>query len=392
MIPNFFEGLPELPAKEFNDRLAAFNLKLRDVLEVVMLGVYPELRLKVLTVETAEGRRRFPVVPLVPAPGNSDGEKTISILQRLSPLEDPGEVDQQFITYMRETGRKLWDNDVYRLLSINGGELEFGLTRFFKVLSSSDCFLYDLVRSLPADGNASLESLRDSELLRRWRETVQRLVEQGTFHHLSAAVGVSVLTVFQGPGMSGKCEYGYLSVNNSKEKNGARDRHVIPSFILEPFTKDPVEQSKELSLEYQVLREFGEEIVGLPELGSITTRETAWHTLNANETCRDLIALLRTNGAKLVTTGMSLDLLRFRPEITCVLLILDPDFFQRNADSLRGSWENTAGVTFCRLRSRKEYERLLLDEEVPMCPAGIAALVGGREFALKYLSVESVEG
>ncbi len=392
MSPNSADRSPDLPAKQFNDRLASFNFRLRDVLEEVMLGVYPKLHRKVLTVETAEGRRRFPVVPLGPAPGNSDGERIISISPRLTPLVDSGVVDQQFITYMRMTGRKLWDNDVYRLLSINGGELEFGLTRFFKVLSSSDCFLYELVRSLPADGNASLESLRDSELLRRWRETVQRLVEQGAFQHLSAAVGVSVLTVFQGPGKSGKCEYGYLSVENSKEKNGAKDRHVIPSFILEPFTKDPVEQSKELSLEYQVLREFGEEIVGLPELRSITTWEAAWHILNDNETCRDLIALLRTSGAKLVTTGVSLDLLRLRPEITCVLLILDPDYFQRNADSLRGSWENTAGVTFCRLRSRREYERLLLDEEVPMCPAGTAALVGGREFALKYLSVESDEG
>ena len=382
------EPTAETKAADFNERIVEFNRHLQDVVDHVLLVANPELRDRVLTVKLPTGTRRLPVVSLSDARLDRFGQDAVTVLPFLADEMDSTRHDRGLIDFIAKTGRVLWDNDVFRLLDVSGqNELSFGITRYFKALTTCDRFLYELVRRFPTSPTRpSLASLAELDLLSEWRETVNRIVINKQLHHISAAVGVSVLSVFRHVTDDGTNVYLYPTVEQSLEKNSASDRHVIPSFMFEPFTASYVDRVKELDLEYQVLREFGEEVLGIKDLSrSVMHWKTVYGMIESNVALKTLRSLLRSKHAVLRVTGLWLDLLRLRPEVTCTLIVDDVDYLKSHMTRFTGSWENVPGVKWSRLESEAEYASILSDGDSPLCPPGAAALVGGRAFALSYL-------
>jgi hypothetical protein len=378
-------------AKQFNSHIAGFNSSVPDVLSKVLLAAYPDLAGRVLTVSLGGRPRCYPVVELIRGDAKHEA---LTISPSISDEHDNARHSEEFIDFLKETGRTLWDNEVFRLLAIGTEQdLILGMTRYYKALTSCDHFFFDLVQHFPrTPTDFRLAMLARRTFLKKWRKDVENIVVHRKFHHLSAAVGVSVFTVIKRPSEK-KREIGYMypCVENSDEKNGARDRHVIPAFMYESCTTSPQDKAKELDLEYQVLREFGEEIAGIPELRSMMSWEAVNATILHNPACNDLRSLLNNGRAVLKTTGLWLDLFRLRPEITCALIINDEDFYRNHVQEFKGSWENNPGVRWNRLTAEADYEALLSDNDIPLCPPAVASIVSGRRFALRYLKLDKGE-
>lgn len=372
--------------RELNDRIRRFNRNIGRVLHEVLFASYSELEERALSLEIGGRRQSFPVVPLF----HDARSNELGIEGALADEKDERMIDADLIDFLQRSGRRLYESDVYRLLAMTKDrQLFIGITTYYKALTSCDRFLFELIHRFPSKPSSfRLRVLSRSELLRRWRQDVAKVVERHQFGHLSAAIGISVLTIFRRRRRTGD-DYLYLVIQNSVEKHHAVDRHVIPSFMYEPVTQSDLRaQAEEMELTFQVQREFGEELIGVKGLDrGHHHRQVILEMLAESPACRKLGELMADGGAELVPTGLWLDLFRLRPEISCALIIRDPSYYESYKKDFRGNWEQAFNSRWCRLASRTDFSELLMDSEVPMCPPGVGALVAGREYALRRLGV-----
>ncbi|MFW5690874.1 MAG: hypothetical protein ACOCXZ_00120 [Chloroflexota bacterium] len=106
---------------------------------------------------------------------------------------------------------------------------------------------------------------------------------------------------------------------------GAGLLHVLPAFMMQP-TNDEQPVSG-WSLRDQIIREFAEELFGVPE-------GLPPQALAAQPPAADLLALLNDGQAELVPTGIAFNLLSLRPEVCALLIIHDTGWHTRHADGL----------------------------------------------------------
>lgn len=130
-----------------------------------------------------------------------------------------------------------------------------------------------------------------------------------------AAIGIGVLTVFN----DGE---GYRAILARRSEATAFDSnlfHVLPAMMFAPTTADFADP-REWSLKHQIFREVLEELFGLPE----QLRPRRWDYFYEHPALQYLLRLLDCGKAQLLATGLILNLLTLRPEISALLLIHDP--------------------------------------------------------------------
>lgn len=136
----------------------------------------------------------------------------------------------------------------------------------------------------------------------------------------SAAIGIGTLTVFNDAGQ-------YKALMARRSAATAIDSglyHVLPAMMFEPTTAG-FRDAREWSVKHQVLREVLEELFALPEQRS----PARWDYFYDHPALRHLLSLLESGAAQLCATGVILNLLTLRPEISTLLLIHDPAWYQR---------------------------------------------------------------
>ncbi len=136
----------------------------------------------------------------------------------------------------------------------------------------------------------------------------------------SAAIGIGTLTVFNDGGV-------YKAMLARRSASTAFDNnmfHVLPAMMFGPTTAD-FSNRREWSVKHQILREVLEELFGLPE----ETRPVRWDFFYDHPALRYLMHLLEAGRAQLCATGIVLNLLTLRPEISVLLLIHDPAWYTR---------------------------------------------------------------
>ena len=136
----------------------------------------------------------------------------------------------------------------------------------------------------------------------------------------SAAIGIGALTVFNDAGQ-------YKALLARRSAATAFDSglfHVLPAMMFGPTT-DGFSDAREWSIKHQVLREVLEELFGLPEQRS----PTRWDFFYDHPALRYLLSLLQTGAAQLCASGLILNLLTLRPEVSALLLIHDPEWHRR---------------------------------------------------------------
>lgn len=136
----------------------------------------------------------------------------------------------------------------------------------------------------------------------------------------SAAIGIGTLTVFNDAGA-------YKAILARRSQQTAFDSgmfHVLPAMMFAPTTADFADP-REWSIRHQILREFLEELFDMPE----ELQPKRWDFFYQHPALRYLLALLESGGAQLFATGIVLNLLTLRPEISTLLLIHDPAWHRR---------------------------------------------------------------
>ena len=136
----------------------------------------------------------------------------------------------------------------------------------------------------------------------------------------SAAIGIGTLTVFNDAGR-------YKALLARRSEATAFDSglyHVLPAMMFGPTTAGFTD-AREWSVKHQVLREVLEELFAMPEQHS----PTRWDFFYDHPALRYLLNLLESGGAQLCASGIILNLLTLRPEISTLLLIHDPAWYRR---------------------------------------------------------------
>ncbi len=138
----------------------------------------------------------------------------------------------------------------------------------------------------------------------------------------SAAIGIGTLTVYNEAGV-------YKAILARRSQHTAFDSgmfHVLPAMMFCPTTSD-FHDPREWSARHQIAREFLEELFGLPE----EHQPARWDFFYEEPALQYLNELIRAGKAGLYATGIIINLLTLRPEISSLLLIHDPAWHARVA-------------------------------------------------------------
>lgn len=290
--------------------------------------------------------------------------------------------NDNFISWLRDKlGKQLTNDPTFTLNSISTqNKLSVSIGNYYSTLSTSDFHYFNLIRYFPVKSKiGTYFAYRHSKYVKGWIESLKLVSESKSFSHYCASIGCSVLTVMK----SVDGQYKYLLKSNSAEKNSAHDRHVIPSFMFQPISTRIYEQERELDLELSVIREYGEELLGIDELESAETVDALMNHISKNKLLNEFSSLLKSKQIHLEITGLVLDIYRLRPEITFLLIIHD-DKFSRN---IKTNWETKKkSLDMVSLHDDDAYHKIIDSQKEPLCPPGLAALINGRNRAIRFLS------
>ena len=154
--------------------------------------------------------------------------------------------------------------------------------------------------------------------------------------HRSSAIGVSTLTVvrIRRSGFDGYKMF--ISPRSTRVATSRRRYHVIPSGMFQPFIADESGASmrSQFSVFDTVLREFVEELYGVEELETGDGRIDPGAIYRRRE-AKLLTGMLGSGTARLLYTGIAVNLLALRPEICTLLVIEDPTWFETESGEIR---------------------------------------------------------
>lgn len=136
----------------------------------------------------------------------------------------------------------------------------------------------------------------------------------------SAAIGIGTLTVFNDAGTY----KAILAKRSNRTALNSGMYHVLPAMMFQPTTAD-FKHPQEWSIKHQVLREVLEEMFDMPE----QLDPDAWDFFYEHPALVYLQELMDAGKAQLYVTGIILNLLTLRPEVSTLLLIRDPDWYKR---------------------------------------------------------------
>ena len=198
-------------------------------------------------------------------------------------------------------------------LSLNPLKLRGALGHYYDMLATCAALEHEL-REAVAEGRlrAPLRTKYHCQV------DARDSLHQGTGR--SAAIGIGTLTVFNDAGV-------YKAMLARRSNKTAIDSgffHVLPAMMFGPTTTNFADP-REWSVKHQVLREVLEELFNMPE----ERDPQAWDFFHRHPALLHLQDLMDAGSAKLYLTGVIINLLTLRPEISTLLLIHDPGWYKR---------------------------------------------------------------
>jgi hypothetical protein len=142
-----------------------------------------------------------------------------------------------------------------------------------------------------------------------------------------AILGGATLIVFNHDGVY----KAMIAQRSSRLAVGAGLFHVMPAYVLQPHLNPPHEA--EWSIWRQVLREFGEELFGMPEYADWESPVGARYFYDFPAVA-DLRTMLQDGRARLQLTGTAMNLMSLRMEICSTLIIFDANWYTRSEAAL----------------------------------------------------------
>lgn len=232
-----------------------------------------------------------------------------------------------------------WNQLTYDLGSIQrtDGRLRFHckVGTYYHSLSTSEALEPEIMDPYSAWPDYDPEEAWPKLERRAWlHERVPDPVTDGS--HRSAALGVSTLTIvrIRRPEFDGYKMF--LSPRSTTVATQRRRYHVIPSGMFQPFVGDgsPDALRAQFSVRTTVMREFVEELYGVEEFETGDGR-VDHNAIFRRREARLLTDLLERGDARLLYTGVAVNLLALRPEICTLLVIDDPGWYEQEGPELR---------------------------------------------------------
>jgi len=340
----------------------------------------------------------LPFIPLVK-------QTSLTLVKSKKPIrvinndDEHHERRHKFIDWRQKLDVKLNDSPTYILDSIENNTLYLNKSSYLSVLGTANVNFFNLVRFFPEKYFYTQPEMVDvepeistefSNEITHWKNQLCRIVQNDSFVFDSyhAGLGVSTLTVIKHNN-----EYMYpITKNSEKKAAGGHDRIVIPAGTYQPCDWDYGPNGHDMDPRLQVLREFGEELLGEEELrhDKNIPNMSLFDVLEEKKAAATLFGkivddvLCERSRVTLVPTGVAFDILRMRPEIT-YLLILNDSYSNELFTNYKKSYESD-DIKWYKLYDDDAFNELIGNQNQPLVPPGLAALIWGREEAIRYLS------
>jgi len=266
---------------------------------------------------------QHPVVNYPASPGQASDVN--SVIGHLSE-NFIGKDDLEFYNYaylhtLQNSGRNLFNGTTYALkrLRTNPLRVDGAPGKYFDMLATCIALEDELMDVM---GQGMIRLPMRSQYHRAYDAQKSLLSGKGR----SAAIGAVMLIVFN----SGAGYRAILSQRTGQHATRPNAFHLLPAFIFQPMDDNAIQE--EWSLKHHLYREYLEELVGMEEGDSSMLEHPALHDLQAMEA---------DGRASIRLTGISINLLTLRAEISTVLVIHDERWWQTMQSGEKGYRLNT---------------------------------------------------
>lgn len=302
--------------------------------------------------------------------------------RQLLRAEDMAFYSQAYLQTLKNSGRNLFNGTtfIHKRLRRKPLKLSAELGKYFDMLAT--CAALD--EELKDAAAGKLIRLPGRSQLHRHLPADQAMING---RGRSAAIGVACLTVFNHDGT-------YKAMLARRSERAATDPlhfHVLPAFIFQP-SDETWTHPEEWSVEHQIYREYLEELFGSDEIAAPDHYDYFYE----HPALAYLKTLMERGEAALYLIGITINLLTLRPEISVLLLIHTPEWYQRitahDSDMPLNTHAEAHGGTIYMLPIESDAAVLAgLPENVHtmMPPQAVGALWLGVDLARQFISVQS---
>lgn len=233
---------------------------------------------------------------------------------------------EQYVNSLRAVGRPLEDLPTYVLREMNLGAavtLDCARGTYFDALRTCDLLEWELLAELAeVKPELGLQSVLGQLKCRNY---IHYLSKQPVTDPAgrSAAIAISTVVLFRD-------RDGYKVLLQERSNLGAAVHgdlfHVVPSGMFQPVVQ---EWSAEYSVTHNVFREYLEELFCVKEVAHPRSIVSVDYFYD-NRNLKFLRSLIGKGDARLLLTGLAVNLLNLRPEICTLLYINSPDWFEKH--------------------------------------------------------------
>lgn len=222
---------------------------------------------------------------------------------------------EKYLKYLKRIGTKIWDGKTYKLKKIKKEDeikMECQVGSYFNMLKSCDALEYELYLNFDKVEKKGIIKLPLRSRLISKGEIINQLSGR------SPAISISVLIIYRE-----NDNFRTFIRKRSREVGADKDiMHIVPSFMFQPVSGWIKE---EYSIRHNIYREYLEELFNKTEL-VYHSGEYGYDYFYEDDNLKYLIELEKKGDAKFMLSGISIDLLKLRPEIMTVLLINNPEW------------------------------------------------------------------
>ncbi len=215
-----------------------------------------------------------------------------------------------YLQTLQNSGRNLFNGTTFALTTLRQKPLriEAGVGKYFDMIATCAALDHELL-------DAVQSKLIRLPMRTQYHRSVSPEEALRSGNGRSAALGGVVLTVFNDAGTYRLM----LAKRSSTQATRPNNFHMLPAFMFQPAGASM--QPGEWSLRHHILREVLEEMFGMEEGESTDFYE--------HPALLDLQQMMDNDMAGLYLTGIAMNLMTLRPEITALLLIQDADWWPR---------------------------------------------------------------
>jgi hypothetical protein len=225
-------------------------------------------------------------------------------------------------------GAKMWNGDIYRMVKFENKDslkIYCSIGKYFTAFETCHMLELELLTKFAEkhpQNKDEFERFFQNEL--KLRRLVHNSIKEPT--GISAIIGVSTLILFQH-----KDHWKTILIKRSENvATFSGFIHVTPSFIFQPIIGD---YDEEFSIKHNIYREYLEELFNALEPPK---KQVSPHYFYGHPNLKYLMKLEKEQKARLLFTGVAINLITLTPEICTLLQINTNEWYEKHNNPSTG--------------------------------------------------------